>query len=316
MLDILSITSPIYLVILIGFVMTRLGVFAKTDMRVLGKFVFNLALPALLFKALSQRQIGEILNPGYLLAYLLGSLIVIAMGYAWCRRISGLGKTESAVHVMGMTCSNSGYVGYPILLLIFSSVAGVSLALNMIVENLCIIPVLLFLAEGEHGNAGRWRVLVKALARLLTNPLIIGLVAGLAVSLTGWQMPAPLTRTVDMLASTCSALALVVVGGTLVGLSIHGMGRRVTPIIVGKLIVHPLAVFAAFLLLPLVGLEPIDPSLRIAAIVMAAMPMMGIYPTIAQAYGKEDLCAVALLLTTITSFFTLSALLWVLHGLA
>mgnify|MGYP006156831297 CR=1 FL=1 len=47
-LTILSITGPIYLAVLIGYACTRLGLFAKADMRLFGKFVINLALPALL----------------------------------------------------------------------------------------------------------------------------------------------------------------------------------------------------------------------------------------------------------------------------
>ena len=68
MLDILAITGPIYITILIGYLTTRQGIFAKSDMRVFGKYVINLALPALLFNALSQRQIGEILNTSYVFA--------------------------------------------------------------------------------------------------------------------------------------------------------------------------------------------------------------------------------------------------------
>ncbi len=64
MLAILAIVAPIYIVILIGFAMTRSGLFAKADMRVFGKFVINLALPVLLFRALSQRQLGDVLNVG------------------------------------------------------------------------------------------------------------------------------------------------------------------------------------------------------------------------------------------------------------
>ena len=57
----------------------------------------------------------------------------------------------------------------------------------------------------------------------------------------------------------------------------------------------------------------LDPNLRLAAILMAAMPMMGIYPTLAQAYGKEDFSAAALLAATASSFVSLSALLWFLR---
>lgn len=120
---------------------------------------------------------------------------------------------------MGMACTNSGYVGYSILLLTIAPVAGVSLALNMVVENLFIVPLLLFMAGSESGASGRWQTVSKALARLLRNPLIIGLLGGLLISLLGWKLPEPIARTVDLLPTTCSAVALFVVGGTRVGLS-------------------------------------------------------------------------------------------------
>jgi hypothetical protein len=50
----------------------------------------------------------------------------------------------------------------------------------------------------------------------------------------------------------------------------------------------------------------------VAAVLLAAMPMMGIYPILAQSYGKEDLGAAALLVTTIASFFSLSGLIWLM----
>lgn len=99
----------------------------------------------------------------------------------------------------------------------------------------------------------------------------------------------------------------------LVGLPVAGLAGRAAPIVGGKLVGHPLAVLAAMLALPLVGLPPLEPTLAMAAVLLAAMPMASVYPIMAQAYGHEDLSATALLLTTIASFFTLSALLWLMH---
>ncbi len=314
MLEVLSVTGPIYLVILIGFLTTRAGWFTQVEMRVFGKFVIKLALPSLVFSAVAQRQILEILDVGYLLAYLAGSLAVLGLGLLWCRRIAGLNATTSTIYVMGMTCSNSGFVGYPILLLMMAPVAGVALALNMIVENVIMIPLLLTLAERSRSRAGTWhRQLGQALARLATNPLIIGLLAGLAVSLSGGALPQWMARTVTMFAMASGALSLFVIGGTLVGLPMQGMGRRVMPIVLGKLVFHPAAVLLAVLALPMIGLPALDPSLRMAAVLMAAMPMMGIYSILAQAYGQEDFSSAAVLVTTIGSFFSLSALLWLLR---
>lgn len=311
MLDILAITGPIYFTIALGFLTTRIGLFDKSDMRIFGKFVINLALPALLFNALAQRNIREILDARYVVAYLSGTLLVLGLGWFWCRRRAGLGQTGSAIYVMGMTCSNSGYVGYPILLLTLPQVAGVALALNVMMENVVVIPMLLALAEAGRGESGHWsQALSQTLRRLATNPMIIGLVAGCTVSVFNWTLPEPIARTVNLFAVSSSAISLFVIGGTLVGLEIRGMGDKVKPILLGKLIFHPLAVFLALTVLSLLGASAMDRSLRMAAVLMAAMPTMGIFPIIAQAYDQEDLSAAALMATTIASFFTLSACLW------
>lgn len=135
MLEIMSITGPIYFSIAIGFFSTRLGLFARADSQVLGKFVINLAVPALLFKALAERQLSEIVNVTYMLAYLAGTLLVIGIGLCWCRSVARLKPTTSAFYTMGMACSNSSLIGYPVLLLTLEPVAGVAMALNNIVEN-------------------------------------------------------------------------------------------------------------------------------------------------------------------------------------
>ena len=100
MIQILAITGPIYMAIALGYATTRGGLFTRADMRVFGQFVIRLALPAMLFNALSQRQIGEILNPSYVLAYLAGTLALLGLCLVWGKR-SGLSATDSVVAAMG-----------------------------------------------------------------------------------------------------------------------------------------------------------------------------------------------------------------------
>lgn len=308
--DILGITGPIYLAIALGYLATRQGVFAKADMQVFGKFTINLALPALLFNALSQRSIGEILNAQYLLAYALGSMAVILGGLFWARKVQGHSLSYSSMMAMGMSCPNSGFVGYPIMLLSFGPVAGVALALNMVVENLLMIPCLLAVADAQGGQPGQWKpVLWQTLKNLARNPMIWGIVGGFLFSLSGWTMPAPLGRTVNLFAQASAALSLFVIGGSLVGLKAEGLKGPVTQIVVGKLLLHPLLMWAV-----LVWLVPIaDPALRSAALLTGALPMLGIYTILSQRHGHGAISAAALLVTTVVSFFTLSGLLWVLQ---
>jgi malonate transporter and related proteins len=314
MLEILSITGPIYIIIALGFAATRLGRFTKADMGVLGKFVVNFALPALLFKSLSQRPAGEILDSSYLLAYATGTLVLIGSGYFWSRRWAGQDATTSTIYVMGMSCSNSAFVGYPILLLTMAPISAVALALNMIVENLLIIPLLLVVADRSCGMPDRWyRVVGQSFRRLAANPIIIAIFTGFGVSLAGWRLPVALVQTVGILAPASGALALFVIGGTLVGLPMQGLGRRVAPIALGKLVFHPLAVLGTIQLLSLAGLPMMAPPLKTAAVLMAAMPTMSIFTILAQIYAREELAAAAMLVTTICSFFTISGLLILLQ---
>ncbi len=108
-----------------------------------------------------------------------------------------------------------------------------------------------------------------------------------------------------MLATASSPVALFVIGGSLVGLQVRGMIGDVALIMLGKLLLHPLAILAALMLLP-----PIDPTLQLALLTMASVPMLSIYPILGQRYGHEDVCAAALLATTAVSFVTVSLVLW------
>jgi len=309
-LDILGITGPIYGAIVLGYWATRQGLFAQSDMQVFGKFTLNLALPALLFNALSQRHIGEILNGHYLLAYAMGSLVVALGCLFWARKVKAHSLSYSSMMAMGMSCPNSGFVGYPIMLLTLGPVAGVALALNMVVENLLMIPLLLAVADSEGGRPGQWKkVLWQTCKNLAHNPMIWGIVGGFLFSLSGWAVPVAFGRTVSLFAQASAALSLFVIGGSLVGLQVSGMKGTVAQIVMGKLLISPLIMWGV-----VTWMVPIaDPALRSAVVLTGALPMLGIYTILSQRHGHGAISAAASLVTTVLSFFTLSALLWVLQ---
>ena len=314
MFDILSITVPIFIMIAIGYAAVHWRVFAPEAMRILGNYVVVLALPALLFKAVSERPISEVVNWSYMAAYLCGSLVVLTGGFFYARRIQRAETTAAAFSAMGMVCSNTGFIGYPILLLTLPSIAGVGLALNMMVENIVLIPLLLAIAEAGHGGPSPvGKMLARTFRGLARNPIIIGLVAGLAASFSGVTIPAPLMKPIDMLAASSAAVSLLVIGGTLASVSVRGLSGEIAPTVAGKLVFHPMAVFAATAALPLAGLAPLSAEMQAAAVILAAVPMMGIYPILAQRFGRERSSVVAMLMATVLSFFTLSAVLWVIN---
>lgn len=304
MSEILAITVPLFVLIGLGFASVRTRLFGAPEMRALGSFVLYVALPALIVRAFGQRALGEMVVPNYLLAYGAGSLAVFATGLL-AMRLLRQPAAAGAIAAMGMSCSNTGYFGYPLAALVIGPPAAAAMAMNMLVENLLVIPLGLALAEGASSGAEGWRAALRdTAARLLRSPLILALAAGVLLSVSGLHLPLPLARSIDMLAVASGPLALFVIGGLLHGTAVRGMAGPLVLIVAGKLVLHPLAVALAFWAFPVA-----EPSLALAAVLMAGVPMIAIFPVLGQRFGQDRLCAAALLCAVLAAFATLTGLL-------
>ena len=306
--QVLAVTVPIFLIIAIGYCAVRFGLVEQAGLKTMAGFVLNFALPALIIRALAARKLSEVADVSYFLIYGGASLVVFAAVYAIARWGLGRGQSQAAVQAMGATAANSGFFGYPTAALVLGAPAGVALSLNMAFENIILIPLALTLAEaGRSGGGGVAETLRGTAHRLVRNPLIIAIVIGVLLSGSGLALPAPVGRAIDMLANAAGAVALFAIGGSLLGLQTRGMAGDVGLTVAGKLIAHPLAVFAGLKLAP--GL---DPALAKAALIFAAAPVITIYPLLGAIYGQGQLCAAALVSGVAVSFFTVSTLLYFL----
>jgi len=313
MLDILSLTGVIFVLIAIGYAMVATDAFDKSHMQVLSRYVVMLALPALIFRAVANNPLGQIINPAYILTYALASLTLFIAYYLWASRLCGQSSLYSTFAGMGASSPNSSFIGYPIVLMFLPSLASTALAMNLIVENLLLIPLSMMLAERSKGSdTVNWSVLADIAKRLLLNPIMLGLLAGLFVSITAIRLPMVLARPIDILADSSAAVSLIVIGGAIAGMPRTSISRRLIPLSIGKLLLHPLLFWLISLSLAGVGLSIGNPDLSKAGILLAAMPPMGIYPILAQRYGAGEEHAAAMVIMTVCSFATLSTLLWIL----
>ena len=319
MLAVLAITAPIFALVALGFACVRLGVFSRDDMPLLGRFAINVSLPALIVAALSRRGAAEILRFDYLAACAAGSLAVYALVFAFCRGPRRRSLQESAVMAMGVAISNTAFMGFPIVFQVVGGTASVTLALNLLMENVLMLPFALALADlgGMGGRRGgvfsRLGAIFLSLAR---KPLIIAIFVGLALSLLGKPLPEPVLRGLDMLGAVAPPVALFTIGGNLGGGSAaarqaekrRGAGPELGLIVGVKLILHPLVVGLIVCALP--GLAP---EMRAAAIVFASMPVFSIYPLLGVAYGMERFCSAAVVVATLLSFVSVSTVIWVVR---
>ena len=144
MFDILSITLPIFAIILVGYVVVRFGPLTSGHMRALGEFTMLVSLPCALFHAVATRSFGEVVNPSYLITLALAGLASQATIWTVVR-FQNVGPMRRALGVLSAATPNTAFLGYPIFLLVIPEHAGPVVAMNLLIENLLLTPIGLLL---------------------------------------------------------------------------------------------------------------------------------------------------------------------------
>lgn len=310
MTDVFSATVPIFLIVGIGYVVTSIGMLKRADMTVLSTYVVKVALPALVFVSVAGRSLGEILNPTWLLTYAIAALAMMGLGRLY-GRARGLPLTRQATLSFAMSGTNNGFVGLPMFLILLPNVAGLAAGMAMLVDNTIIIPIALAMFEAITGVGGslasQLRVIVR---RVITHPMVIAITLALLLGALELELTAVLDRTVQLVANSSSAVALFSIGGMLVGLRVRGQLADLLTAVGGKLLIMPLLGVGLVTALPMLGLPPLSPDLRAAAILTTALPSMTVMAAVAEQHGEGELGAATMMLSTVVSFITLTA--WML----
>lgn len=307
MLAIVSITTPIFLLIAIGYAAVRWRVLPYEAIPGLGRFVLYFAMPGLILHTLSSMQFSEVLDFSFIIAYGLGSLLMLGLGLLISLKVFKNEPVLAALKAMGVSMSNTPYFGFPVLLQVVGGTAAQAFSMALLVETILIIPLCMALLEFSTSRStgmSLGRVLIKLHKRMLSNPLLIAIVVGMLISALDITLPDPINITLEMLGRSSATVALFVIGASLVDSPLKGKLGGITPMLIGKLIAHPLMVVFLIWLLP-----PFDPKLQLAAVLLAAMPMMSIYPIFGSQYGYRNFTASTLMLTTVCAFFTISGIL-------
>lgn len=313
MLTIIAITTPIFIMIFLGYFAVRSQLVPSETIAGMSKIVMYFTLPALIFSTLARMEFDDVIVPVYLATYAIGSVLTLLIGLFISLKLMNKSLTESTLKGLGMSNSNSAFFAYPVMLLAFSDPPTASFAMSLIIENILILPlafVILEVSSSSGQGLNPVKMAYTVLKRLIKNPLILAVTGGVLASTFHLALPAVIDRVLVMLSGASATLALIVLGGSLVGTSLKGNTKDICFVTIGKLILHPVMIAVVALFMP-----EMDRNLLLGGILIAAVPMMSIYPIIGNQYGFRSLCASILLITTLASFVTLAIILS-LMGLA
>lgn len=313
MLAVLISVAPVFLLIATGYAAVRSGYLPGSIADGLNGFAVRLAVPILLFRALERLDLSAAFSPPLLVSFYAGALICFVAGIVLARRFFGRRPGESVAVGFSATFSNSVLLGVAIV----ESTHGVGAltpAFGIVALHaplLYAIGMLTMELMRRNGRTMR-ETLTVAGRSIIANPLMIGILCGAFVNLTGHWMPEPVMAAVDMIARAAIPVALVGVGAAMTRYQLRADLPEAGMVAALSLLLHPAI---AFVLAHYVFALPPD-AVR-AAVTLAAMPPgMNIYLFAVMYDRAVNLAASAFLLATTLSVVTVTFWIWVLNHVA
>jgi malonate transporter len=250
-----GLAAPLFVLVLVGYLLMRGCGWPKAMSENLSRFVFSVALPAMLFRMMSDFSKLPAVDARLLVAFFGGCLIVFAIGRLlgwWLFALDGVGQS---VFALGGVFSNNVLLGLPLAKVALGEAAVPSVALVLVFNALILWTLVSVSVEwAQHGNFSA-RGFARTARGVLTNPIVAGILSGALFGLGGWPLPALIAQPLGMLAQAAAPLALIVLG---MGLAEYGVrtGWQISVAICFlKLIVQPLVVWALALLIGLPAME-------------------------------------------------------------
>lgn len=309
MFDVLSITAPLFTLMLFGYLAVKTCLLPCALLPGLARFVLYFCVPGVILSNFLRETQQPILDPNFLQLYAALGVLMLAIGFALSRLI-GRPPSQASIFALGGAVPNSMFVGFPILLQVTPDIAVQVLVMCVLVENALIIPLALLVADASAASEGSVGQRVAAIAkRMVTNPMLVCVLVGLSLSSLDIYAPLFLQNTFDMLAKAAAPAALIFIGGALVGHKVRGDLSAIVLTSTLKLLIMPL------LALILLHFGPqLDPQLAVALVLVGASPMLSIYAIIASNYGVAKQAASIQVFATSASFVSLNLFLAYLLG--
>jgi malonate transporter and related proteins len=305
---VLNIVAPVFLVIGSGWLSMRMRLFNDSMVDGLMKFATQLAVPCLLFRAISSLDLSTAYNWSLMSAFYIGAAVSFFIASLIMWKLFQRKPGESIAIGFGALFSNSVLLGLPISERAWG-VENISpvYAIVSIHAPFCYllgISCMELLRSDGRSLIDTSRVVIKSMFR---NSLMIGIGLGFVVNLSGLALPGVLLSAVDILSKSALPVALFGLGAVLTRYKINQTLGEVGTIAVFSLLVHPGITFSICYLL---GVP--DSISRMAVLVAAMAPGINSY-LFANMYQRgQGVAASTVVLATSASVFSISVWVWLL----
>mgnify|MGYP000197666823 FL=1 len=306
----INVTMPIFLVMVIGYILKQIGMLNDNFVTVANKFNFKVTLPFMLFKDIAGVDIKAVFDIKYVLfcAIVSTTCFWVVWGTA---KLLVRDKTIRGAFVQSSFRGSAAVMGLAFIQNIYGSSAMGPLMIVSAVPlyNIFSVIVLTFEANDSTGIDKKAKIR-QAGTNICKNPIILSILAGLIVGLLGIQFPTLVNKTVSNVAQMATPLALITIGAGFEG---RKALAKIAPTMAAsmiKLVLQPLV------FLPVAAWMGFSGEKMIAILIMLASPTTPSCYIMAKSMNNDEvLTASVIVTTTLMAAFTLTGWIFLLKTL-
>ena len=208
----LNATVPVFLMMLLGMLFRKLGWIDEAFASKMNQFVFLVPLPVLVFHDLAAADIGDVWN----FRFVAFCFLVTAASIAICATLSCFlkEKAQRGEFIQASYRSSAALLGIALTTNIYGDAGLVPLMIigSVPLYNIMAVVVLSLTSPAKDApRKGLWKSTLKG---IITNPIILGIAAGLLWSVLRLPFPPILEKTVSSLGDLAAPLGLIAMGAT------------------------------------------------------------------------------------------------------
>ena len=302
----LNATVPVFLIMVFGWFVKKWGLLDDHSTAQINKFVFRTMLPALLFMDLSEADFREVWDTKFVLFCIIVTLICvgIAVGYSMFFK----DKNERGEIIQASYRSSAAVLGIAFVNNIYgkSTMAALMIVGTVPIYNI-ISVIVLSVTSAENKKSGS--LLKTTLKGIATNPIILGIIAGISWSLIGLNQPVIMSKSISYLGNMATPLSLIALGASFKFEEAKGK----LPVTAGIAFIK-LVLFCS-IFLPVAVSMGFRGEKLIAILIMLGSATTGSCFVMAKNLGhKGTITAFAVMITTLCSAFTLTTWLFILKS--
>ena len=299
-------TLPIFLLIILGKVLKTTKIINDEFTKTADRYVFRIALPALLFSDLTENNVGSAFDGKYVLFCFFVTIFSIAVLWGLTEKFMK-NEEQKGAFIQGSYRSSAAILGLAFINNMYDSVGMAPLMIIGCVPLYNIFAVIILTLKGDNG--GKKPNMKETFINVMKNPILLSILIALPFALLNLHFPSFVNKTIGSVANTATPFALISIGASFEGKKAL---KKMKPTLLASFIK---LILLAGLFLPLAVFFGYRNQELMALLVMLGSPTTVSSYIMAKNTGNDGILTSSIIvLTTLLSSLTLTLWIFILKS--